>query len=631
MCGIVGFVARHPRAEVAQTLAAMLARVAHRGPDGEGTWIRESSLGTVALGHRRLSIIDREGGAQPFVSEGERTALTYNGEVYNYRALRSSLADRGRSFHTSSDTEVVLQHHDVHGPRGLADLHGMFAYAHWDVGSETLTLARDRAGIKPLYYALLPGGEGIAFASEMTALLAHPDVPRTLDRASVRDFFFSDYVQPPGTVVAGIRQLPPGTWLEYRAGGSTEPRRYWSLSEVAPAPPASETARVDTLSRLLTEAVSRQLVSDVPVGAFVSGGIDSSLVAALAQRTVERPLKTFSIAFRETDHDERSHARALAKFIGSEHVEQEVDESSLLDAFDAALGCLDTPLGDPSIVPTYLVSKLAQGHVKVVLGGDGADELWAGYPTYLAHRAGDAYARVPAVVRNSLVDPVVSRLPVSFRYQSLEWKAKRFALRFDEAALVRHLRWMSATDLGDLADAFPGTRNVPPGSFAAIEAVSSLAPGNQLLGLDFGTYLPGSVLTKVDRASMACGLEVRPPLLDDALVTFAFGLPFSDKLHHLTTKYLLKKAAARFLPASIIGRKKKGFSVPLAAWLRGPLEARVTRCLHDSPLWDSTLSRPVFARWAEEHATMRVDRSKPLFSLLVFDDWMRRTGVTGSS
>ena len=631
MCGIVGFVARTPHAAAAQTLAAMLARVAHRGPDGEGTWIRHSLHGTVALGHRRLSIIDREGGAQPFVSDGDRSVLTYNGEVYNYRALRASLVEHGRSFHTLSDTEVVLQHHDIHGIRGLAELHGMFAYAHWDVDSETLTLVRDRAGIKPLYYALLPGGQGIAFASEMTALLAHPEVPRSLDMPSVRDFFFSDYVQPPATVVAGIRQLPPGSWLEYRAGGSSAPRRYWSLEDVPPAREESESARVDTLSRLLTEAVALQLVSDVPVGAFVSGGIDSSLVAALAARTVERPLQTFSIAFRETDHDERSHARELARFIGSEHVEQEIDESSLLEAFDAALACLDTPLGDPSIVPTYLVSRLAQGHVKVVLGGDGADELWAGYPTYLAHRAGEAYAQVPAVVRRSVVNPILSRLPVSFRYQSLEWKAKRFALRFDEDPLVRHLRWMSATDIDDLADAFPGTGDVPPGSFAALDSVASLAPGNRLLGLDFSTYLPGSVLSKVDRASMACGLEVRPPLLDDALVSFAFGLPFSSKLHRLTTKCLLKKAAARFLPASIIGRKKKGFSVPLAAWLRGPLRPRVTSCLRDSPVWEATLSRDVFARWAEEHFAMRVDRSKPLFSLLVFDDWMRRTGVTGSS
>ncbi len=625
MCGIAGFISRE--ADPA-ALPRMLREIAHRGPDGEGIWRGATGSGDrpwqVQLGHRRLAIIDVAGGVQPMGNEDGKVVLTYNGEVYNFRALRAPLEQQGHTFRTRSDTETILHHYEQHGAGGVAALEGMFAFAIWDGSAERLLLARDRCGIKPLYYAELPSG-GLVFASELTALLAHGGVDRTLGAEGLASYFFSDYVHPPHTLVGAVKKLPPGHTLSWERGRLEAPRPFWQVPVAGPAPAESG----EQLGRRLWEGIERsveaQLVSDVPVGIFLSGGIDSSLVAAAAVKRAGARMKAFSIGFQDGTFDETSYARLVAKQLGVEHVTETLSESNLLDVVDDALDMLDEPLADPSFIPTFLLSRLAARHVKVVVGGDGGDELWGGYPTYRAHRLAAIYAALPGWFRRGVVERAVNGLPIDDRYQSLEWKLRRFVGRWDDARVVRHLRWMSSVDLPELGAAVPAARGLQPATLGA-----RLPPGddwlNQILALDFTTYMSGSVLTKVDRAAMAHGLEVRPPLLDDALVDFAFSLPSRTKLPGRQSKYLLKCAARGQIPDAVIDRPKKGFGIPLAAWLRGPLSGRLEAVLAESPLWELGLvDRAVFAGWQTEHRERKRDRSRPLWALYVLDRWLRRT------
>jgi asparagine synthase (glutamine-hydrolysing) len=353
-------------------------------------------------------------------------------------------------------------------------------------------------------------------------------------------------------------------------------------------------------------------------------------VAAAAVRRAGRRMTAFSIGFEDPTFDESGPARLVAQTLGIDHVTETLREENLLEVVDLALDRLDEPLADPSFLPTYLLSRLAARHVKVVIGGDGGDELWGGYPTYPAHRAARLYAAVPAWIRARLVDRAIARLPLDDRYQSLEWKLRRFTERWDDDLVRRHLRWMSSVDLPELAAGIPAARGLLPATFGAAlpETTDWL---HRLLALDFTTYLPGSVLTKVDRASMAHGLEVRPPLLDDALVDLAFSLPSRHKLRGRRGKALLKRAARGKIPDAIIDRPKKGFGIPLGAWLRGPLEARLDAVLRDSPLWDTgLLEQPTFRAWQREHQERRRDRSKPLWALYVLDRWLRRSTLRSS-
>jgi asparagine synthase (glutamine-hydrolysing) len=607
----------------------MNARLRHRGPDGEGSWLAAREGWQVALGHRRLSIIDLEGGRQPLGNEDGTVQITFNGEIYDFSRLRAGLEARGHRFATRSDTEVIVHHWEERGPKGLSELNGMFAFAIWDQKDGSLTLARDRVGIKPLFYAPLADG-GLAFASELTALLELAETPRRLDRESLGSYFFVDYVPPVRSLVSGVRKLEPGTWLRWKDGKLEEPARFWRLGDARAKPLAGgDSAHLAReLEERAAEAVRRQLVADVPVGIFLSGGIDSSSVAALAQRQLRQPVRTFSIAFEDPAFDESSYARQVARHLRSDHTEETLSEAILLDTVDAALGSLDEPVADPSIVPTYLLSRLAARHVKVALGGDGGDELWAGYPTYRAHVFARLYGAVPESLREGVIAPLVSRLPVADRYQSFEWKAKRFTGRWASEPSRRHLRWMSNTDLPDLANLVPALAGNPPPLGTAPLFESDVI--NSMLALDFRTYLPGSVLAKVDRASMAHGLEVRPPLLDNELVDWAFSLPSRVKLHGTTGKYLLKKAVRGLLPAEVVDRPKKGFAIPLASWLRGPLAPLVEAALRDSPLWASgepPLGRECLDAWWTEHRERRRDRSRGLWALVVLDRWMKRERI----
>lgn len=619
MCGILG----HVRRDSPPTpLADQLFSLRHRGPDGEGVLLDRAGEWQVALGHRRLSIIDLEAGGQPMSNSRGDVHLTYNGEVFNFRSLRRALEAKGASFATHSDTEVVLRQYEMAGEAGVGGLNGMFAFAVWDAAHRRLLLARDRVGIKPLYYAPLPDG-GVAFASELSAVLcALRPAPLSVD--ALVSYFFSDYVHSPLAIVGGVRKLPPGHTLVWDNGRLGEPRPYWRVPACAAASSGTVAELARELWERLDQAVDQQLVADVPVGVFLSGGLDSSSVAALAARHAAGRMKSFAIGFEDASYDESSYARQIARRFGLEHVEERLSERNLLDVVDAAVEALDEPLADPSLLPTYLLSALAARHVKVVLGGDGGDELWGGYPTYRAHRVARALTALPRSLRPARLAPLVDRLPLDDAYHSLEWKLRRFTQRWDDDPVRRHLRWMSCMDLPDVARAVP----MANGHLAATLDSPLPATGDTLariLALDFTTYLPGSVLAKVDRASMAHGLEVRPPLLDGALVDWALRLPSRYKVRHGTGKFLFKRAARGTLPREILRRPKKGFGIPLARWLRGPLAERMRAVVARSLVWESGLiDREVFARYLGEHEVRRADRSKPLWALYVLDRWLER-------
>ncbi len=643
MCGIAGIVSTEPAEDVVRR---MLARIAHRGPDGEGLAVRRVGRRVATFGHRRLSIVDLAGGAQPMEDAGvgtrsdARAIVTFNGEIYDHARTREALVREGARFATKgSDTETLVSGYASWGERIVPRLSGMFAFAAMDLRTGEVLLARDRSGIKPLYWARLPehtcGGGGIAFASELDALLEVPGIERRLDDHGLASFLFSDYAHPPHTLVRGVSKLAPGELLVLRGDGTEDgPRRY-----VAPQVPELGGPVPDARELLTTlgDAVESQLMSDVPLGVFLSGGIDSSVIAALAHQRLARRgskprLQAFCIAFEEASFDESAHARAVSEHLGLEHVEEVLTARAMLDVVDEVLDHLDEPLGDHSIVPTYLLCRLAARHVKVALGGDAADELFGGYPTYAAHirhaRAMRPFvSSARAVLGAERVGALLDRVPSSDGYQALDWKLKRFVGRWDDDVVRRHLRWMSSLDLPALAAAMGDRLQGEPATLAARHRWWG-DPIATATTLDFATYMPGSVLTKVDRASMAHGLEARPPFLDENVLALARRVPSSLKVRGSVGKVLLREAARSLVPPVILERKKHGFSVPLAAWLRGPLAPRLDAIVDDSPVW-TALARAPFAHWNAEHRARRGDHTKALWALVVLDRWMRGAGATG--
>jgi asparagine synthase (glutamine-hydrolysing) len=629
MCGIAGIAALDPRRIIdAGEVTPMLRKLQHRGPDDEGVHCAAG----VALGHRRLSIIDLAGGHQPLFGRQETTSITVNGEIYNYRELRYALEQRGHRFRTSSDSEVAAHAYDAYGLDFLDRLDGMFALALWDATAQRLVLARDRMGEKPLFYAVRNGM--LLFASELTAILAHPSVEPRLDPAAVAAYLALEYVPAPGSIIAGVYKLEPGSALILERG-AIRTLRYWTLDPTTTQPPPSYDDAVDQLRMLLQDAVQSRLVSDVPLGVFLSGGLDSSTVAAFAARA--GALETFSIGFTESSFDESSYARQVAAHIGSNHHERIVEGSEMPDLVPRLGTWLDEPIGDASILPTAILSRFAREHVTVALGGDGGDELFAGYPMHQAHRmAGFARAMPDGI--HGLLRMGARALPVSHGNFTTAFRILSFLRGAAAPAPYNHALWMSsfspAEQRGLLSPSFYQAALPDQHAFTTVAqrwAESARAP---LLArathLDATTYLPNDILVKVDRASMAVALEVRAPFLARAVVEFAFSLPDSYRMKRLDGKRILKDAVRGLVPERIIRRPKKGFGMPVGAWLNGPLEPLIRDVLAPASLRAAGIFDAAYvARMLDEHTRRVADHRKPLWTLLVFELWRQANNAGG--
>ena len=580
MCGISGwfdFTDKRPPDEV--LARAMNDAIRHRGPDGEGFHFERG----LAFGHRRLAIIDLETGAQPMFTEGRRIAIVFNGEIYNYLELRKILQQRGHVFHTRSDTEVILRAWVQWERKCVEYLHGMFAFALWDGREEMLFMARDRLGEKPLYYASLPDGS-LIFGSELKALTVHPVLPRKLDPCAVEDFFAFGYINDPRTIYESVKKLEAGHTLTLRRGGSLSLDRYWE-----PKPARQFDCGLEESARELRErlaaAVKSQLVADVPVGAFLSGGVDSSAVTAMMARAVPETVSCFTIGFDESQVDERAYANAVATRYGLRQF-VEIVQGDDMASVAALPGIFDEPFGDSSALPTYRLAKLARRTVKVALSGDGGDELFAGYRRYLFHSREEALrAAVPGAVRRSLFG-TLGRF-----YPQLDWAPRIFRARqtFRELGCDTaegYFHNVSIIDDEARARLFsPGLRHAINGYRASdvIRRHMANAPGDDPVAIaqyvDLKTWLVGDILTKVDRTAMACSLEVRVPMLDPTFVEWTLGLPSRLKLAGGESKIVLKRALEPLLPRHTLYRPKQGFSVPLALWFRRDFGDNFARAL----------------------------------------------------
>ncbi|MBI3305368.1 asparagine synthase (glutamine-hydrolyzing) [Candidatus Parcubacteria bacterium] len=618
MCGIAGYVGKGDR----ETLKRMTDAIRYRGPDDEGFFVHEN----VGLGVRRLSIIDVAGGHQPIGTEDGHIQVVFNGEIYNFQELRRELEACGHRFATRSDTEVIAHGYEQWGTDCFAKLNGMFGLAIWDGRTSKLVLARDRMGKKPLYWTRQ--GSTLVFGSELKSVLQHPVVPRELDREAFSQCLTFEYVPTPKSIFKNISKLEPASFLVWD-GQEVSVRSYWQLA-FGRERVGSEAENRERLHELLKAAVERRLISDVPLGIFLSGGIDSSTVAYFAQHSGQRQ-KTFSIGFGDPSFDESSEARRVAKALGTEHHEKQFGVRELLDTLPQVAELLDEPFADPSILPTYLLSKFARERVTVALGGDGGDELFLGYPTFQAHTIAAWYLRLPKVVREYLIEPIIRLLPVSDRNISLDFKLKRFIRAVGQGTVQRDALW-----LGALSDAEKQTLLTPDFRAAArpeityeqtrqyLDDVRDCKPLEQLAYVYLRTYLMDDILVKVDRASMMASLEVRAPFLDYTVVDFVNSLPVQQKLKGFQTKYLLKRLMRDKLPDGVADRPKKGFGIPVAKWLRQELRPLVRELLSPEALKQQGIFEPAeVSRLIDEHNRRAHDHRKALWTLLMFQLWWR--------
>jgi asparagine synthase (glutamine-hydrolysing) len=609
-----------------EVLAAMNGTLRHRGPDSDGLLLD----GPVGLAMRRLSIIDLAGGDQPIANEDGTVHVVQNGEIYNYRELRGDLLRRGHRFRTESDTEVLVHLYEERGDSFVRDLRGMFALALWDAAGRRLVLARDRFGIKPLHYAVTGGA--LSFASELKALLRQPGFPVEVDLDAVEAYLAFNSVPAPYTIYRAARKLPPGHLLIW-AGGEPRVERF-----ARPAPPRAADVRREgaddlaaELRERLCDSVRAHLVADVPVGVLLSGGVDSCTLAALAASESGERLRTFSIGFEERSFDELDRARMVARRYGTDHHDLVVrpNAAELLPELAKAF---DEPFADSSALPTYLVSKLASEHVKVALSGEGGDELFGGYYTYVADRVAPYLARPAAAAR-----PLVERLPSSARRTSLDYMAKRFAAGAQLPPLDRHHAWkeifsQDARDelLGPRAERARDPLELWRARYAETEGAEELA---RLQDVDLGLYLADDLLTKTDRASMAHSLEVRVPFLDTTVTDLALALPARMKVRAMVRKkWLLRRAVEPLLPRAILHGRKRGFSIPAAAWLRGELEPFAREVLSPAAIARGGVLDPrAVTAVLDRHVSGREDLSRQLWGLMSFALWSAGGGPPGSN
>ena len=619
MCGIAGIIAGDGTAHVdAAQVRQMCAAIIYRGPDDEGIHVD----GAVGLGMRRLSIIDVSGGQQPIHNEDRTVWVVFNGEIYNFLELRRELQAQGHIFYTHSDTEVIVHAYESYGSDCLRKLRGMFAFALYDFRHRKLLLGRDRLGKKPLHYAVHKGV--LYFGSEIKSLLAVAPELASVDNEALAQFFYYGYIPDPYTVFTDVRKLPPGYWLEF-ADNSVRMKQYWDLPQFCSAV-LPEAECLEQLEATLNDAVRMRLISEVPLGALLSGGVDSSTVVAIMARISSRPVKTFSIGFSHSDFNEASHARTVAGRFGTDHHELIVD-ADLWGTLETLSGIIDEPFADSSVIPTYHVARMARKFVTVALSGDGGDELFAGYDSYLVHHRRRCLDLMPNWVGPLYHKFVYPRIPTKLRNRRLAYNfvlssrdrfvGGRAALpAYDPELTILSPEFLSLVSRGEPAE-------------ATAERYYDNAPASDLVSrmqyTDIKTYMTADILTKVDRMSMACSLEVRCPLLDHVFVELAARLPISMKIRNGTSKYLLRRLAEKLgVPRDVLYRPKQGFALPLKHWMHAELKNEITALLLES----RTLQRGYFRRTAierilSEHHRGERDHSTALWQLLAFELWHR--------
>jgi len=621
MCGICGqlnFESNRPVG--AGQLERMNQALYHRGPDEDGVYLKAP----VGLAMRRLSIIDLSTGRQPIRNEDGTIRVVFNGEIYNFLEIRKELEAKGHRFVTKCDTEVIAHLYEEAGESFVHRLNGMFAIALWDEREQKLLLVRDRLGIKPLYY--YADRERLVFGSEIKAIL-EADIPRVIDEEALSHYLALGYIPAPWSIFKGVRKLRPGHLLRAEAG-AVKAEAWWTLPGETDAVERPEEELVEELRALLADAVKIRLISDVPLGVFLSGGVDSSAIVAMMAEASSGPVRTFSIGFSQKSFSELAFARKIASRFGTRHEELEIRPEPreilprLTDAFDE-------PFADSSAIPTWYVSNMARRSVTVALGGDGGDELFGGYETYAAYKWATIYRRLPAFLGEGLVPAVVRRLPVSDAKISFDYKAKQFVASARRPPLEAHLGWKRNFDTGQrdslLADGVlrgEGPMSLFRETFESFGGDDVLA---RLMKVDTKIYLPDDILVKVDRMSMANSLEVRPPILDYRIAEWTARLPSTLKVRGLRKKALFRKALRGILPDEIVNRKKAGFNVPMAAWLRGDLRETLLDSLSPTRLKSQGIFRPaaVQSLW-EDHLARRSDNSRQLWALLSFSLWYER-------
>lgn len=623
MCGIAGFQG-HGSLDDARR---MIARIAYRGPDLQQAVL----IGDTGLAHARLSIIDLSHGAdQPMRDDSGALTIVFNGEIYNYKALREDLLRKGHLFTTHSDTEVLLHLYRDHGAAMLPMLNGMFAFAMHDARTGELFLARDRMGKKPLHYAA--NGGTFVFGSELKAVLAHPEVTDALDPVALHQYLTFEYVPTPRSIVQGVRKLEAGHCMLVKNGRVVHNTAYWTIDLSKKA--WSEEDAATALDLALRNATERRLMSDVPLGVFLSGGIDSSAVAWYAQQCSSARIRTFSIGFQEATYDESAHARLVAERIGSEHHTEVLTQRDCIDLVPEIYARLDEPFADASLIPTHLLSRFARRHVTVALGGDGSDELFAGYPTFTADRYRTLFGALPRPVIHAL-QRLARLLPASDRNISFDFKVKQFLRGFEQGKHEVNTLWLGsftpnekqALLTADLRIQLPGMSGLEP--IADVLHGSPWADGglNEIIYVFLRTYLLDDILFKVDRASMYTSLEVRAPFMDVEVVELVNSFPDRFKRQGNNGKYLLKEVLRGKLPPSIIDRPKKGFGIPLSDWLRGELRPLCEELLGPERIARQGLfSSAYIERLKKEHFERRANHRKLLWTLMVFQYWMDQRG-----
>lgn len=618
MCGIGGYIGQgNP-----QILKAMNNTLKHRGPDDEGIFYRRN----VGFAHTRLSVLDvSKAGAQPMLNHDKTLIITFNGEIYNFQELKQEyLQDKKNFFRSKTDTEVILYLYERFGEACFKNLNGMFALAIYDFRDNSLILARDRMGQKPLYWGIFQST--LIFASELKALLNHPLTKKELDLTALNKYLFYDYVPTPQCIFKNIFKLEPATYLKYQKG-QIQKHTYWDLKSDQQV--FSQNGAIKRFDYLIKNSVKMRLASDVPLGVFLSGGLDSSTIAYYAQNINNKNIQTFSLGFEEKPFDESFYAQKVADWLKSEHRHICLKAQDVLNLIPKIGEIMDEPLADPSFVPTILLSSFTKKKVTVALAGDGGDELLAGYPTFQAEYARSMYRRIPRFIRDKLIKRVVKSLPASYDYYSIDYKLKRF---LDGLANnhYRHNRWIGSimpeqiTLLfkDEIKNALTG-ENIYDHLDRYMRKWNKYESKNRLLYLYQRTYLMDSILTKVDRASMLNGLEVRAPFLDFRIIDFLNSLPYQYKLKHLTTKYILKKMMKHKLPNDIVHRAKKGFGFPLAKWLRKELKDFCEDVLSKDNIRKTGLFQYRYVQQLKNnHMAGKENLWKPLWTLIVFQIWM---------